>query len=210
MPTYNTVFLITYGAPISFLYTQKGKDPLIKDNFRGITITPILSKALEQVVLARIKNNLYQSHLQFGFTKGLSPTLAILVVTEAIADSLDSKTPLYLLALDVRKAFDVVRHGSLCRKLYDQLDAYSWKFIRRNLLTLAQVKLSNLLGENFCVEQGVGQGKIMSTHCYKAYINDLLDRLDGAAQGFEIGNTYMGAPTCADDIIIIANNFIDL
>ena len=60
------------------------------------------------------------------------------------------------------------------------------------------------------MDQGVGQRKLLSTRCYKAIINDLLNRLDDASQGYCIGNTYIGAPTCADDIILIARNPIEL
>jgi len=189
---------------------KKGKDPLDVDCYRGITITPIMSKALEHVVLNRISKGLKQNPLQYGFTKGLSPTLAILSVTEAIADASDRKCPLYLLTVDVRKAFDVVRQDSLCHKLYHLVDSHSWKVIRQNLHTIARVKLRDSLGEPFDVGQGVGQGKILSTHCYKQYVNDLLDRLSEARHGYSIGETYMGAPTCADDIILVCDNPTDL
>ena len=86
-----------YIAPIH----KKGKDPLNTDNYRGITITPILSKMMEHIFLNRIKDTLQQNPLQFGFTKGLSPTLAVLCVTEIISDAIDNSSSLYLLALDV-------------------------------------------------------------------------------------------------------------
>ncbi len=117
--------------------------------------------------------------------------LAILAVTEAIADALDRKTPIYLLALDVKKAFDVVRHDSLCHKLYSQMDPFSWKFIKQNLKTSAQVRLQGDFGTPFTTEQGVGQGKILSTHCYKNYINNLLDILSESAHGYCIGSTFL-------------------
>ena len=59
-----------------------------------------------------------QSPLQFGFTKELSPTMAALAITEAISDACDNRTTLYVIALDVRKAFNVVDHRMLLPKLY--------------------------------------------------------------------------------------------
>ena len=85
------------------------------DNYRGITITPTLSKTLEHITLARVAHRLDQHPLQYGFTKSQSPVVAVLVVTEAIADALDQKKPLFILTLDVRKAFDVVCQDSLLR-----------------------------------------------------------------------------------------------
>ena len=50
---------------------KKGKDPMLCDNFRGI-ITPVLSKLLEHVILARIEPDFQQSPIQYGFTNNLS------------------------------------------------------------------------------------------------------------------------------------------
>ena len=46
------------------------------DNYRGITVSSILGKLFETVLLNRLDElNNDQSELQFGFTKGLSPTI---------------------------------------------------------------------------------------------------------------------------------------
>ena len=165
---------------------KKGKDKLLMDNYRGITITSTLSRALEHVILQRIRPCLLQSQLQFGFTQGLSPTLAILMVTEAIAEAADNKQPLYAITLDVRKAFDVVDHRSLMRKLYfNGTDLQSLMFIINNLRTEAKVKLNGQYGDPFVV-QGVGQEKIISTRNYKTYGNDLLLQLEDCASGEHI------------------------
>ena len=37
---------------------KKGKDSLCTDNYRGITITPILAKLMEHILLARIESSL--------------------------------------------------------------------------------------------------------------------------------------------------------
>ena len=57
------------------------------------------------------------SGLQFGFTEGHSPAMASLVVKEAIAESRESKTQLFIASLDARKAFDVVSQPILKMKL---------------------------------------------------------------------------------------------
>ena len=58
--------------------------------------------------------------------------------------------------------------------------------------------------------QGVGQGRILSTHNYKTYINGLLDELTNTNVGTSIGPIYTGAPTCADDVILMANSSLEL
>ena len=90
------------------------------------------------------------------------------------------------------------------------LDHSSWTYIHGSLNTSAKVKLHGHLGDSFSVNQGVGQGKITSTHSYKVYIDGLLHRLTHSGQGAYIGDIYIGSPTCADDVILVANNIIEL
>ena len=136
--------------------------------------------------------------------------MSILAVTEAIADATDRRAPLYVIALDVRKAFDVVDHSSLLGKLYHHTDSPTWRYIHRNLKTSARVRLGGSYGRPFDVNQGVGQGKIMSTHNYKLDVNNLLLQLTNIQCGAKIGETYIGAPTCADDIILMAADLVEL
>ena len=42
-----------------------------KDNYRGITLSPVLSKVLEMVLMLKFEENLKSSDLQFGFKRKL-------------------------------------------------------------------------------------------------------------------------------------------
>lgn len=99
---------------------KKSKDPTNLDNYRGITVTPVLGKLFEITILPRLSENFEQSSLQFGFTRGLSPVMSALIVSEARAETkLNSSAPLFLATLDSQKAFDVVSHTILLDKLYE-------------------------------------------------------------------------------------------
>ena len=99
---------------------KKAKDPSILDNYRGITVTPIMGKLFESVLLPRLTESFDQSSLQFGFTKGLSPIMSALIVSEARAEvKMNTFEPLFLVKLDSRKAFDVVNHIIMLDKLYE-------------------------------------------------------------------------------------------
>ena len=50
----------------------------------------------------------------------------------------------------------------------------------------------------------------MSTHNYKMYVNNLLLQLTNSQSGAKIGETFIGAPTCADDIILMAADLVEL
>ena len=49
---------------------KESKDPTNMDNYRGITVTPIIGKLFESVLLPRLEQTFEQSYLQFEITKG--------------------------------------------------------------------------------------------------------------------------------------------
>ena len=151
-------------------------------------MTSIIAKTLEHVLLERLSRQHVQSDLQMGFTPGRNPTMATLLFTETMADAQDSHTPLYVAALDAQKAFDVVDIVSLKCRLY----------------------LQNSLSDTFPVLQGVGQGRILSTHNYKLFIYPLLKLFSTLGFGYHIGTHFVGSPTCADDVLLMVNTLEDL
>jgi hypothetical protein len=50
----------------------------------------------------------------------------------------------------------------------------------------------------------------LSTGLYKTYINELLLTLERNRVGTHIGTTYVGCPTVADDLALLANSTSDL
>lgn len=187
---------------------KKSKDPMLTENYRGITVTSIHGKVFEYVLLG--KTNITrenQSNMQFGFTAGLSPSMAALIVSEAYTE-MAPKEILYITTLDSQKAFDVVNHQILLDKLYNlgvQLEF--WDVIEDLYEGLSStVKWQGETSLGFPINQGVRQGGILSTHLYKQYINELLNDLEKHNMGVSIGNTYAGCPTCADDIVLLSSN----
>ena len=113
--------------------------------------------------------------------------------------------------LDAKTAFDVVSHSSLNRKLF--LDGI------QDLLRVIQdlqkdattrIKWKKHLSDPFRIRQGVRQGGIISTEFYKRYNNTLLNQLDDAKHGVFIESIHCAAPTCADDIALLATSPLDL
>lgn len=187
---------------------KKGKDPTKFDSYRGITITSIIGKLLELVILERIKTNFpeSQSSLQFGFSCGLSPSMAALIISEAVVEATENGQSLYLALLDSQRAFDVVSHQSMKRKLFlSGINLKLWKLIDNWYQNLtSKVKWKGIQSRPFPILQGVRQGGILSTGLYKTYINDLLLSLEEQQLGSFIGTTYIGCPTVADDVALIS------
>lgn len=140
---------------------KKG-DPTNPSNYRGISVTPILLKIIEHVLNTRHNPPLLktQSKLQKGFTEKTSSMNAAMILSECINESNVQKKPLYVAALDVQKAFDVVDHDSLLRKLYlDGISGDDWLLLKDLYAGMtAKVKWDGFLSSPLIIRQGVRQG----------------------------------------------------
>ena len=90
-------------------------------------------KLFEYSILCKL--NLHQSDQQFGFTSGLSPVKAGLLVSEAKAEAIQNRHPLFLATLDSQKAFDVVHHTILLDKLMETNISRDISIIIKHLYT---------------------------------------------------------------------------
>ena len=132
--------------------------------------------------------------------------MAGLIITEAYAEAKDKNEPLIMQTLDAGKAFDVVWHDSLLRKLYkDGVRGDLWLLVK-SLHTDSHtiVKWHGEHTRPILIEQGIRQGAKLSTLMYKRFNNDLLNQLQNAPEGMKIGNVDVTSPTCADDIALLS------
>ena len=187
---------------------KKSKDSTVLDNYRGITVTPVLGKLFEITILPRLSKDFEQCSMQFGCTKGLSPVMSALIISEARAEvKMNNSAPLFLVTLDSQKAFDVVNHVILLDKLYDTgIHPTLWSIVNDMYAGLAsKVKWAGGVSDSFAICQGVRQGGILSPFLYKSYLNPCLMELKQNRLGLCIGNIYCGCPTCADDLAVLSD-----
>ncbi len=100
----------------------KGKRKLLccSDNYRAITLSSIIGKIFDWVLLIKEKNVLNSSDLQFGFKQHVSTTYCTFVATEIISYHNFNRSDVYTVLLDATKAFDRVNLCKLFRKLLDR------------------------------------------------------------------------------------------
>ena len=89
------------------------------ENYRPITLLPIFSKIIEQLIKIRILKLLYTfniiSQCQYGFRNKISTADALVDVIETVCENLNKCA---ILSIDLRKAFDTLHHYILLKKLY--------------------------------------------------------------------------------------------
>ena len=145
-------------------------------------------------------------------TEGIITLFPKSIIQELQNEARDNSTPLYVAYLDAKSAFDTVWISSLMCKLHAAgINGDLWMLID-NLHTevTSQIKWKGALSDKFNINQGVRQGGVLSTGEYKGFNNNLLFKLTSSLSGSRLGSIQCGAPTCADDIAVVADSPVDL
>ena len=117
------------------------------------------------------------------------------------------RKPLILATLDAQKAFDVVDHCILLRKLYfDGITGDDWLLLNDMYADLTSiVKWEANLSSPINIRQGVRQGGVLSTSHYKRYNNPLLLEVENRFTGALIGYIKIPHVTVADDLAFLTH-----
>ncbi len=82
------------------------------NNFRPVSLLPIISKVLEKIAADQfthfLESKKFLSNSQHGFRPKLSTETAVIVITDKIFNNMDSKEISILTLCDLTKAFDSV------------------------------------------------------------------------------------------------------
>jgi len=184
------------------------------DGFRGLSLSSMFYKLIESTCIAIFGKDINkgQHDLQTGFTKGVSPFLSSLMITESLADAYDRSSELYICFLDARKAFDVVQHPLMKYKLYcTGIPITGWNLIDQLYQDCVEcVRWAGSYSESYNVHQGVKQGGLLSAPIYKNYSNHFADHVQKSGVGFKIGNINIATPVDADDTALISESPYEL
>ena len=98
----------------------KKRDATNLSNYRGITVTTVILKVIEHILNRRhfVILDYSQSSIQKGFTQGRSSIDVALILLECISEAKNEKKSLIVATMDAQKAFKVVGHDILLRRLY--------------------------------------------------------------------------------------------
>ena len=90
------------------------------EDFRGISVSPVISKILEKAILENFSSYLWSSDNQFGFKKKVGCSHAIYSLKSVIDHFVNNGSTVNLCSLDVSTAFDHVNHYAVFTKLMER------------------------------------------------------------------------------------------
>ena len=189
--------------------------PIVKDpsgnltsssNYRGITISPIVSKLFEHALKIVFFDYLSSSEHQYGFKKNSSTTHALFCLKQTVNYYVNNGSRVFCSYLDASKAFDRIIHSGLFIKMMERqtplvfidiiISWYDGLFCR--------VKWGNFYSEWFQITAGVRQGGVLSPNFYCIYVDDLLLKLKSLQKGCHIQSRFAASFFYADDMCVIA------
>ena len=139
-------------------YKGGGKDPLKADSYRGITLTSMVAKVLEFLVLERLQVVFDEADLphiiQTAYRKSVSCADAIFATQEVIARYLRGGSRVYMCLYDLQKAFDSIEYPILLKRLYEAgVDGKLWRLLKDWYEGgTGRVRLDGRLSDEFTVE----------------------------------------------------------
>ena len=175
-------------------------------NYRGITISPIISKIFEHVLKVVFGDHLVTSAYQFGFKRKKSVNHALHCLRETIDYYIENGSRVFVVFLDASKVFDRLVHAGLFIKLMDRgipkvfLDI----IITWHDGLMCRVRWDGVYSEWFAISAGVRQGGVLSPDFCNIYVDELISILKKAGVGCHVLGIFAAAIFYADDMAVLS------
>ena len=125
---------------------------------------------------------------------------------ETIDHFMRNGSNVYTCVMDLKKAFDTVKHSTLFKKLMGRRIPTIYIRLLMELYSKqnANVKWNGTFSNLFSIKNGVKQGAVLSAIFFCIYIDDIFKILRKKRTGCWIENTFFGILGYADDIMLLS------
>ena len=154
------------------------------NNYRPISLLPIVSKLLERVIHRQLSDYLKLNSIlaveQSGFRPLHSTLTSLVKVTDDWLQAMDKQCYTGAVFVDLRKAFDTVDHNILLNKLMliginDSSILWFRDYLANRLIV---TQINNTLSDEQRISYGVPQGSILGPLLFVIYVNDIVKTVD--------------------------------
>ena len=196
----------SYTVPIIKTSSNIYSKSITVNDFRGVSISPVISKVLEHCILDRYDEFLLTNSNQFGFKKRHGCSHAIYTLRCVVDYYVSAGSTVNLCALDLTKAFDKMNHHGLFIKLMDRCIPAQLLLLLENWFKSAVtcVKWGTAFSEFFPLSCGVRQGGVLSPYLFSVYIDGVVDRVRECRVGCFVKSHCVSVLLYADDILLLA------
>jgi len=158
---------------------KKGDTQLL-GNYRPIALLPAISKIFEKLMYGQIMQYFLSNNLlhtaQYGFRKNHSTEFACIELTDRIIKSFEESKECITLFLDLSKAFDLICHKTLIKKMQfygftDNAVALCQDYLNNRMQYVVYNSEHSKLKPS-CTSLGIPQGSILGPLYFLIYIND--------------------------------------
>jgi hypothetical protein len=207
-------------AQVFILYKGRG-NPLDPNSYRGISLTPILAKMYERILLSRLQAWAGTTSIatlpQFGFRKGCSTIQAVFMLQSVVHEVVTvAKQTLHAIFIDLTKAFPSIDRDAMFKFLAARgVPSHLLKAIRAFYVgNKARLRIDNLLSVSINVTLGVLEGSCLSPFLFSTVFSVIWDFVSCSPfpsdqpRVLNLGHFWLIA--FADDVVILSTSFAEL
>uniref|UniRef100_A0A7I5EE48 Reverse transcriptase domain-containing protein n=1 Tax=Haemonchus contortus TaxID=6289 RepID=A0A7I5EE48_HAECO len=190
----------------TILLFKKG-DKEDSDNYRPITLLPVLYKVFTRCLLARIRRQLDEAQPveQAAFRRKFSTLDYIITCCRIIEAVREYHEPLILTFIDYRKAFDSIERGKIWSALNEQgIDPRYTEILKECYSGCVTVFRPFFRDLEVTVEKGVRQGDPISPNLFAACLEYTIRHCAWDSKGIKIDGRYLSHLRFADDLVLIS------
>lgn len=183
----------------------KGQGKISPMNTRPLSITSVVVRQLHKILANRFKNlhNFNESQRAFIDCDGTMENLSI--INTILCDAKISRREVHIATLDLRKAFDSVRHSTIINTITALKCPKPFVEYVKNQYTNAQTKLQYKQTETLInVRKGVLQGDPLSPLLFNAVMDRAIKAIPNHV-GYRLNDRNFNCVAYADDIIIVTS-----